>query len=1174
MDNALVVNNCLIKEELDLTLEEEEEEEEEEEGLEEEEEEDEDEEEGDTDFLVDNNCDQNENDVNNPEEPRVRRKIMKNFYDFVYGDPADRVLRLGCQVFKYCNFSCKHFTQEARKEIFQYFWGTLDIKEKMEFISSHICMIHQNQKRTRRNYFFRFNEKMNKVCYRTFIDTLDISRSWIMFSLKNLNRHVNDATSQSLSEGYVKTMAQDKRNKVHRVENVENKNTSQSKQDALDRVKIQQDLQTMSFKKRGKNKPLSKIPKEKEFETIILDNNESSPSENSETKTAEDNEGNSKEIKEEKEGSNSKEIKEEEKEDSNSKEIKEKESEDPNKLGDGSSSSIDFKKPCGTCAACVYPLEKRKLIAQTLWKKKSYNGRIQYLVKCIKITEFKAQAYTFEFFLKFNPPESESVCEHGFQNTLRICNDLLKDAMMRVMEGAKSVPQSQNKFTVNLQKKAESAYDKKLAYFWKKAKIFKIVCQTRTKLRIEQSNGMLFCNDECYLYCQMTKSQWFSISNEFWRIDSIAALRKFILNHIQFFSLSNKPCRKYFLKIDNILTEVCRYFFLETLSIRGELIEMIGMENNSEIRGSNETRGELPIAEKNYLTERKMSLPCDAFHHHRCRQISERQRRNLFRYFWMLKSDLARYSYIAKHVQVIEDHFLKGNCQLFYFLEINEERYKVCQIMFESTFDIDDKWIKRALNKLSLAPKEVEKKTINLTLKRSLSPDLILRNVKKIAYSQSTATKESEAHDPEIIDISNDSIEDSVEPEDDESVEANSIFDILQPMEIKKEDEERIETQTGELLPIKSELVKLEVNESSEFNLVENLNTEEEEEIEEAEVKEEVMSEDEIIEIDSKGEKVNKNEHKIDSEELAETLDSIDRLSDEEIIEINSEDEEEIGNKSSVKTQIYVNDRIKFPLSRKLKGKFCNNNCKNKCYFINDHKDHIFNYFWNIGSRYHKFEFLSRNVDVVPFMISKSVKNEVVTEVITMNLNFFLEVQENRIMVCQETFLAILGIKIEWIHNVLNYFGRNLENVTKNHTMCLNSLEGRDISKAKVDNGVAFEAGLPYVTTKGTTVPGRKVRKGCNDCDYECKSITHRQREEIFHDFWNISNRRRKYDYLWEHIKKIRFEDWSNIYNVKEFYFDVDGKSKEVCPITFTATLDIDVVWVEKLEQLRNSVSY
>lgn len=137
----------------------------------------------------------------------------------------------------------------------------------------------------------------------------------------------------------------------------------------------------------------------------------------SETKTSEDNEG-----------SNLKEIKEEEK------------TKDPIKLGDDSSSSIDFKKPCGTCAACVFPLEKRKFIAQTLWKRKSYHGRIQYLVKRIKITEFQAQTYTFEFFLEFDLPESVSVCEHGFQNTLRISNDLLKDAMMKVMEAAKSAP--------------------------------------------------------------------------------------------------------------------------------------------------------------------------------------------------------------------------------------------------------------------------------------------------------------------------------------------------------------------------------------------------------------------------------------------------------------------------------------------------------------------------------------------------------------------------------------------------------------------------------------------------------------------------------------------------------------------------------------------------------------
>lgn len=160
--------------------------------------------------------------------------------------------------------------------------------------------------------------------------------------------------------------------------------------------------------------------------------------------------------------------------------------------------------------------------------------------------------------------------------------------------------------------------------------------------------------------------------------------------------------------------------------------------------------------EGNCLIGRKVRIPCDAFYHNNCRKILEEERQRMFHKFWFLNDDMERYNYIAKYVQIISNDS-NSNCHLYYFLEINEIREKVCQIMFEATFDINDKWIKTALQTLGLIPQDFEKKTINFTLKRSLSRNLILKKIKKIANSNSREATETEGDDPEIIDISNDS---------------------------------------------------------------------------------------------------------------------------------------------------------------------------------------------------------------------------------------------------------------------------------------------------------------------------------------------------------------------------------------------------------------------------------
>lgn len=369
--------------------------------------------------------------------------------------------------------------------------------------------------------------------------------------------------------------------------------------------------------------------------------------------------------------------------------------------------------------------------------------------------------------------------------------------------------------------------------------------------------------------------------------------------------------------------------------------------------------------------------------------------------------------------------------------------------------------------------------------------------------------------------------------------------------------EEPKETQSMELVKIKAEeqieietvkRIKIETTESLEMNVEEILETK--------------KLKEEIIEVNSDDEEIMGNESEIDLEELVEMEEE-----DEEIIQINSEGEE-IFNEFQVDFKNMKKEIRKFPLSRKKRGKFCNNKCENECYLTNDICDDIFNYFWNIGSRYHKFEFISRHVDVDP-VINR------VKKIMTMNINCFLEINSKRIMVCQETFISILGINKEWIHNVLNYFGRNLYDSSMNEKQRLKSLNSKDISKSNIDSVVAFEAGLPYLTSKGTSLPGRKLRKACNNkCEFKCKEFSHRQREEIFHNFWNISCRRKKYDYLWNHIKKISFENTKNVYNGRQFFFEINGEIKEVCPTMFTGTLDIDIVWVEKLDQLRKSVTY
>lgn len=285
-------------------------------------------------------------------------------------------------------------------------------------------------------------------------------------------------------------------------------------------------------------------------------------------------------------------------------------------------------------------------------------------------------------------------------------------------------------------------------------------------------------------------------------------------------------------------------------------------------------------------------------------------------------------------------------------------------------------------------------------------------------------------------------------------------------------------------------------------------------------------------------------------------------MSEHEIIEINSEEE--------IDSEEPPAKIVKIQITPQKKGTFCGENCKNNCFIVNNRRHDIFHHFWNIRSRFKKFEYLSKHVDVIPIMSSRHLFRDI----LTMELQYFLDIDGDRMRTCQEMFLSVLGINEAWVQNVLNYFDRNIKNVASFSKIKLNAYNSRHISETEIDSIVAFEAGLPYVTSKGTCLPGRKMRRRCNGCEFDCRDFLERKREEIFHNFWNISSRRKKYDFLWQHIKKATFEDIYTGYRSKQFFLEIYGELKEVCQTTFIATLDIDIIWVEKLEQLRNSVTY
>lgn len=162
------------------------------------------------------------------------------------------------------------------------------------------------------------------------------------------------------------------------------------------------------------------------------------------------------------------------------------------------------------------------------------------------------------------------------------------------------------------------------------------------------------------------------------------------------------------------------------------------------------------IVEDNLLVGKKVRFPCDAFYHHNCRQILETQRQKIFNHFWSLKNNIDRYKYISSYVDIVSCDKNK-NCNLNYFLNINGKRERVCQIMFESTLDINYKWIKIALEKGSLSSKVNRKELLNYRLKRSVTPDLISMNVENVADSLPEKTNTKYQRDPEIIELSNDS---------------------------------------------------------------------------------------------------------------------------------------------------------------------------------------------------------------------------------------------------------------------------------------------------------------------------------------------------------------------------------------------------------------------------------
>lgn len=180
--------------------------------------------------------------------------------------------------------------------------------------------------------------------------------------------------------------------------------------------------------------------------------------------------------------------------------------------------------------------------------------------------------YIYEFFLVINDDKIK-VCEYGLRNILPIKDEMLMTAMrMALCEFIQNSSRT----------KAEIKFDEQLTKLWAKAKRLHEHFYNKTKFQIEQNNGILTCEKECELYCQLTEKQWKEISNEFWKIDTIAELRKYISNHVQFLlAKAGKLARKHFLKIDGKLKRVCRLFFLEALSIKNEIIEAITKENNS-----------------------------------------------------------------------------------------------------------------------------------------------------------------------------------------------------------------------------------------------------------------------------------------------------------------------------------------------------------------------------------------------------------------------------------------------------------------------------------------------------------------------------------------------------------------------------------------------------------------
>lgn len=153
--------------------------------------------------FIENNCDQNENNV-------LHKPVEFINFDEDVDLPSNKSLesplasshrvRNGCQN-KNCKSKCYEVSRHHKEAIFKHFWTALSVHEKLEFISCHIC-INSSVKRVRRNYFFKIDNKLKKVCYTTFIETLDISRAWIITALKKFQRKPNDSMSDFMSTVY------------------------------------------------------------------------------------------------------------------------------------------------------------------------------------------------------------------------------------------------------------------------------------------------------------------------------------------------------------------------------------------------------------------------------------------------------------------------------------------------------------------------------------------------------------------------------------------------------------------------------------------------------------------------------------------------------------------------------------------------------------------------------------------------------------------------------------------------------------------------------------------------------------------------------------------------------------------------------------------------------------